>query len=252
MTEFDNMTAYTLPHSILLLGDRGGRQKEFCKNLASKFGMLCIDITNELSKDFIDQLYLSPNPAFYTINVEEVDYRKQNMMLKLFEEPGQFTYTVLLAETQDDVIDTIYNRSYVVQLPKYTREELEPLIVRDKDLVLGLCTTPGQVEIANHTDIGALYKLCETIISSMSKANYANALSIASKINYKDEYDKFDLYLFIKAFSNLLVSKLKESFSPLLYSYYMTTKDLEYKSRHVNNKQRIVEQFITNLWWASR
>ena len=252
MLDIDNLTVANLPHSILMIGERGGMQNEICNELAAHFGMQCIDITNNITKEYIDQVFLSPNPSFYVINITEIDYRRQNMMLKLFEEPGPFTFIILIAENIDDVIDTIYNRSYVIKLKSYTREELEPYVIKDKDLVLDLCSTPGQVEIANHTDIKALYKLCETIISSMKNANYANALSIADKINYKDEYDKFDLYLFIKAFSNLLLSKLRLNYDKLCYNYLMITKDLNSKVWRVNNKKQQVEYFITNLWEAAR
>lgn len=246
------MTISTLPHSILLVGERGGEQKEICDSIASRFGMRCINITDNITKDFIDQIYLSPNPAFYTININEIDYRRQNMMLKLFEEPDPFTFIILLAETIDDVIDTIYNRSYTVKLKRYTKEELEPLVARDKDLVLELCSTPGQIEIANHTDIKALYKLCDTIMSSMKTANYSNALSIADKINYKDEYDKFDLYLFIKAFSNSLLSRLEQSYNKMYYDFLMITKALNHTVWKVSNKRQQVEYFITNLWEIAR
>ena len=252
MIDFDNITVSTLPHSILLVGERGGRQNEICNKIASRFGMRTIDITEHIDKDYIDQIYLSPNPAIYKVNITEIDFRRQNMMLKLFEEPGPFTFIILVAENIDDVIDTIYNRSYVIKLEGYTREELEPLVAKDKDLVLELCSTPGQIEIANHTDIKALYKLCDTIILSMKTANYANALSIANKINYKDEYDKFDLYLFIKAFSNSLLSRLRQCYDKMIYNYLMIVKELNHKVWRVNNKRQQVEYFITNLWEASR
>ena len=252
MIDFDNITISTLPHSILLVGERGGRQNEICNKIASGFGMRTIDITDNIDKNYIDQIYLSPNPAIYTVNITEIDFRRQNMMLKLFEEPGPFTFIILIAENIDDVIDTIYNRSYVIRLEGYSREELEPLITKDKDLILELCSTPGQVEIANHTDIKALYKLCDTIISSMKTANYANALSIADKINYKDEYDKFDLYLFIKAFSNSLLSRLRQNYDKMIYKYLIAVKELNHNVWRVNNKRQQVEYFITNLWGASR
>ena len=89
-------------------------------------------------------------------------------------------------------------------------------------------------------------------MSSMKTANYANALSIADKINYKDEYDKFDLYLFIKAFSNSLLSRLRQSYDKMIYNYLMAVKELNRKVWRVNNKKQQVEYFITNLWEASR
>ncbi len=252
MLDTDNLTINNMPHSILMVGEKGGMQNEICNELAAHFGMQCINITDNINKEYIDQIFLSPNPAFYVINITEIDYRRQNMMLKLFEEPGPFTFIILTAESIDDVIDTIYNRSYIIKLRAYTREELEPCILGDKELILNLCSTPGQIEIANHTDIKALYKLCETIISSMKNANYANALSIADKINYKDEYDKFDLYLFIKAFSNLLLSRLKLNSDKLYYKYLIALKELDHNVWRVSNKRQQVEYFITNLWEASR
>lgn len=250
--DFDNLTVSNIPHSILLLGDRGGRQNEFCENLAGKFGMSCIDITNEITKDFIDTIYLSPNPAFYKINIAEIDEKRQNMMLKLFEEPGAFTFIILIAESTSDVIDTIYNRSYEIRLPGYTYDELLPYVAKDEDIVMQLCSTPGQIEIANHTDIKALCKLCDTILNSMKTAAYYNALTIANKINYKDEYDKFDLYLFIKAFERALLLKMHTDGSEIYYKYNKLLNEFRDRVRRVNNKKQQMENFITQLWEVSR
>ena len=63
MLDIDNLTINNLPHSILMIGERGGMQNEICKELAAHFGMQCIDITSNINKEYIDQIFLSPNPA---------------------------------------------------------------------------------------------------------------------------------------------------------------------------------------------
>ena len=132
----------------------------------------------------------------------------------------------------------------------YKRDYLSTLVT-DKnniDIILDVCTTPGQIEIANRTDMTSLDKLCSTIISSIGASNYQNALSIANKINFSDKYDKFDLNLFIKVLKNkILLSEFNNK--QMIYS------DLNTVSKYIlsmNNKQQYFENFLTKMWVNSR
>ena len=240
----------TFPHSVLLLGDKGSGHIDICNYLGERFGIMVYDISEMISTDFIDQVYLNTDPNIYIIDINKITEKEQNILLKLLEEPNQLTYLILYGESTYNLLETVINRSYVLQMDKFTREQLEPLVTNeeDKDLILKLCSTPGQIEIANHTNMKALVKLCSTMMTSMSKANLANALTITNKINFKDEYNKFDLDMFIKVYTNEL-------------SVYDTNHKMEILEilgefkKYINfmtDKKRYFDNFILKLWGIYR
>lgn len=239
----------TFPHSVLLLGDKGAGHIDICNYLGEKFNISVYDISELINTEFINQIYLNTDPAIYIVDIHKITEKEQNVLLKLLEEPNQLTYLILYGESTYSLLDTIINRSYILQMDKFTREQLEPLVSgEDKELILKLCSTPGQIEIANHTDMKALSKLCQTMMTSMCKANLANALTITNKINFKDEYDKFDLDMFIKVYTNELNiydNKYKKEILRILsefkkYIYFM------------NDKKKYFDNFILNLWGIYR
>jgi hypothetical protein len=240
-----NYTINNLPHSIVLIGEDGSEEKEVCNFISDYFNLSQFDLTDFISKEMIDEIYASHTATLYIIDISKLDERKQNILLKFYEEPNDYTYIILLCESDNDIIDTIKTRSYIFKKDIYKKEDLVNLISNipqeDISIVLNICHTPGQIEIANHTDIKSLYNLCVNIIDSMSKASYQNSLTIADKINYKDNYDKYDLNIFIKMMRYVSLIKGRCDIYKLLI-------ELCHNLNSMNNKQNRVENFITQ-WW---
>lgn len=243
LTRINSFTFDTLPHSILLLGDRGSGHFEVCEYIAEKFNLQLIRV-EDINLDYINEICLNTVPSLYVIDTLTLTDREQNIILKLYEEPSIYTYVVLLGESTYNILETIVTRSYIFHTVKYSLEQLEPL-AKEKELTLKICNTPGQIEIANQTNMESLYNLCSLILSSMSKAAYFNALSISNKINFKDEPDKYDLFLFIKMLGYVLL----ENRNLVMYSELCSFNKRVWQ---VLNKKQFFENFITNLWEISR
>ena len=247
INKINSYTLDTLPHSILLVGDRGSEQDEICKYISNKFNLIILNITDNISLEYINEIYLSTNPTLYIIETASITEREQNILLKFFEEPNPYVYIILVAESKYNLLETIETRSYELILEKYSKEQLEPL-AKEKNLTLKICNTPGQVDIANHTNMYKLYELCKLILEKMSVAAYFNALSISNKINFKDDPDKFDLFLFIKMLGYVLI----ENHSNKSLEMYKELCLLNKKIWIVLNKKQAFENFITNIWEISR
>ena len=237
----------TLPHSILLIGEEGSGQNDICRYITEKFSLLDLDLTGNLSHEFIDKIYLSGgNPTLYTLNLNKITEKDQNILLKLYEEPNPFTYIILLGENTSTLLETIITRSYQINLCRYTPDQLSKYLDEGDDpLILKVCHTPGQVEIAKHTDIKSLYFLCQNIIERINKANYFNTLTISDKINFKDEYSKFDLKLFIRMLSYVMIEKKDYRF------YKPINKFLKYVDFMIDKKSYF-ENLLTDIWEISR
>lgn len=243
ITTIDNFTS--LPHSILLIGDYGAGHEEVCSYIANKFNLMQIDITNSISLSTIDEIYQSSSMNLYTIDLSVISEREQNILLKLYEEPNSNTYIILNCESADNIIDTIKSRSYQLKFANYTKDQLKEFLYSDftdfeKDIILELCTTPKQIEIANNTRVKDLYDMCCKLITSIQNVNIQNLLSVANKINYSDEYSKFDLRLFMKMIKYaLLVNNVNNKLE--LYSIINKTSKYIY---HLNNKQQSFEHML--------
>ena len=239
-----------LPHSILLVGDQGSGHDDICNYISNKFNINICDITEFISLDYINEINLSVSKTLYCIDMNLIDERKQNIILKLYEEPSAYAYIILKCEHDDLVLDTIKSRSYILKFKRFSREQLNEYIhsSANKDLILNVCTTPGQIEIANNTDINNLYLLCDTILKSLNSANFQNTLSIVEKINFKDEYSKFDLSLFLKVLKYELINN---NVNNKILICDLINKCSRYINS-MNNKKQYFENFLIELWKISK
>lgn len=244
--KINSYTVGTFPHSILLVGERGSEQEEVCDYISNKFDLTLVDITKSIDHDMIDAIDQVKVPTLYVINISELDEKVQNILLKLYEEPNMYTYIILLCENDNLVLDTIKTRSYRMMMDKYTKEMLEPLIEKDKDLVLQVCNTPGQVETANHTDMTSLLDTCNSLPQLLKYMSMYDVLSYSDKINFSDEYDKYDLFLFVKVLRKVLLDcrELYECVIPF-DTYVWTMVD------RMDGKRRYFDHLMLDLWNVS-
>lgn len=246
ISKLNKYTLNTLPHSILLLGDKGSCQYEICEYISTKFNLNLYDLSCLISKEYINQIVMCSVPSLYVIDINKIEEKEQNILLKLFEEPSSYSYIILYGESTLNLLDTIINRSYIMTLDRYSKEQLSPLVTKgDKDLILSICNTPGQIEIANHTNIEELKILCDKIVSKINIANIENTLSISNKINFKDEYDKYDLSLFIK----MLGVSILNSSQKWMYDYVL---ELNKYIKFMNDKKSYFQNFLIKIWRESR
>ena len=74
-------------------------------------------------------------------------------------------------------------------------------------------------------------------------------LSISDKLNYKDEFDKYDVNIFLNMMIQTLSSEYKMNNDKKIFDMYMTT--LKYtkmlRDRRLN-KRYIIEKYLSDLW----
>lgn len=243
------------PKSSLFLGEKGSGRHTIINDLATRFGVSVLDISEDISFDYLNELALVSIPCFYLIDVSKIDEKKQNVILKFVEEPPLNAYVILLCENVNEVIETILNRCIVFELDRYTKEQLLKFVEVDNgDLIVQVCNTPGQVKEMNRTNnIKELFDLCNTIVEKLSVANYSNALIIVNKINYKDEYDKFDINIFFNSLLLTIYNKYVETLDKKYYSLFELTNKYNSKLRDSRiNKEILMENYLTNAWELMR
>lgn len=230
-----------LPHSLLLVGERGSEEELVTEYIAKKFNLIAFDLTSLITKDFIDQIYESHTRSLYVVNLLKITPAQQSILLKFFEEPTPYSYILLFTENESLVLDTILTRAYKLKMDCYTIEDLRTYNSSLDNLSYKICRTPGQADLLAHTDVQKLHGLCTAIVESMSKASYTNTLSISEKLNYSDEYSKYDLYLFLKMLRLVLLEKAN-------LNLYKKILDVDKVIWQMNNKKLQIEYLLTVMW----
>lgn len=252
LKKLNSYTVDTFPRSIIIFGERGSGKHlitEYIRDNIIKFPM--IDATDTLSDEYIDQIYRNPSPCIYLINMEAMMEKAQNILLKLIEEPLNNTFVILLCENKNNLLNTVENRCITFNMDLYSDEELYSFIKdpANQSLMVKALRTPGKIMDCQHNDWQALQDLCDKIVNKLSMANLGNTLSIASKINYKDEYDKFDFDIFLDFLVFTLYNKYLSDACENTFQLYLELVNARKKliDKRIN-KQIWLENTLTHLW----
>jgi len=246
----------TLPHSLLLVGESGCGKHTLAKELAEYFSLDLIDITESLSQDLLNEIKLKATPAMYLVSISDITEKEENMLLKFVEEPSIYAYIVLLGESEYSMLETLVNRCVVYRFEKYKAEELTSFLggVTDSaDEIMAICDTPGQVRLlAGYYN--ALMSTCTSFTYKLSKAAFSNIITnVINKINYKDEYDKWDFNLFLKMLKRRLMLNYQDTKDPLIYEVYMIVlEETDKLSDNRLDKRAFIEHLLSRLWLKVR
>ena len=245
------------PRSTMLIGEQGMGKHTLVNYIKDNILHLpVVDITENLNKEYIDLIYLNPNPLIYIIDFTKITEKESNAMLKLIEEPIPTSFLILLVDNRNNVLNTILNRCIIFELEQYSINELKEFTkgCKNEDLILNIVKSPGKILNSNlDSYIDELYNLCNTIVTKINKASYLNTLSITDKINYKDEYNKFDLTVFFDCLSycyytDFMVNGNNKSLKLYLYVSQNRKKLVDKRL----NKELFVSNFLSNLWKAAK
>lgn len=234
-------------HSLLILGEKGSGKHTLASVIANNLNIPLTDITENISDDLLLTLATKSLPGMYLIDISDITEKQQNIILKFVEEPTENIFIVILGEDTISILPTILNRCQVIHMEQYTREEL--LNFNKDEVALSLVHTPGKLLTVNNASLSTMIKTCSDYIDNISLLSFTRALKITQRINYKDEFDKFDIDLFFAVIESLLFKKVALNVSNTYYDCYMLTV----KERKKLLDKRIslstfMQNYITKLW----
>lgn len=254
---FNGFTRETLPKTIMLIGEEGCGKKALLSNLAERLELDIFHIKSykeeDGSKIDLTDLDLYPLPRLYVIHIDNIEPRYQGRFLKFIEEQNPNKYVALIANSTLNINEAIVNRAVKYYFEPYSPELLKKhfgwLVASETDIVFNICTTPGQLSGINGEEIQALYDFCDKMVKKAKIAPYANMMTIVHKINYKEEYNKFDFNLFFNAliyasYKDYLETNNIDSFK----IYQLTTQYKQQLFRTTINKENFVINFLDSLW----
>lgn len=257
LAKINSYSVTTFPHTVLFVGDFGCGKHLLATEIAKKFNFDILDITEKITLDFLEEIKLKVMPTVYIIDLTKLTDKQQNVILKFTEEPVDSAYIIMLAENKLNVIGTLLNRCVMFEFAPYTAQELakfiEPGDLNNSKDILRVCKTPGQIKITNANNLKQLQQDCETIINNVDKVNYPSIISFSKRINFKDEYDKYNINIFFNVFIDTLYQTYLQTKSNKVLSYYKLTINYLKRLRDSRlNKELFMENYLSALWQESR
>lgn len=250
-------TIKILPHAFTLVGKRGSGKHTLLKELNQKFfDFDYLDITSSLSEDLITEIYLSPNKRLYAVDINQLSMQGQNILLKFLEEPSQNVYICLLTTNIYSLLPTVRNRCIPYIIEEYKIEDLKEFAkdnsINIEEQYFKVVNTPGEILRIKENNINLLEidVITDKIVNDMRRASFVNMLSLVDKINFKDEYDKFDFFVLSKT----LYLKYVDKYIATREIFYNVLADLlliflnTVSSNSKIDKKRYTTSLLISIW----
>lgn len=259
------------PRFSILVGAEGSGKKTLTNAIA--FELNCqraivepkVDAIREMIKD----CYKVQSPVLYVIiDSDKMSHQAKNAMLKVCEETPNNAYIMMLVNDINTVLPTIKSRACVFAINPYTNEtilEYAELVEKVKgvrrtakiiDIITDLCETPGDVNKLYEIGPEEFYSYVEKVIDNIAEVSGANALKIASQIDFKgDNKDKYDMTLFLRAFKSICGKEMRKAVTDddmEMQMYYsagikIVTKTLQQMQITGINKSALFDMFILDI-----
>ena len=249
----NNYSALTLPKTLLFIGDRGCGKKTFAKYLANKFQFDFVEIEESVKDEDIQDFMHSTISTIYLISLDNFTEKQQQAFLKITEEPYKSVYFILTTSAEATVLPTILNRCIKYHFDPYTLEELREITggTNINSAAVEIFKTPGKLMNLTDASFKAILDLADKLVKNIHLANYANTLSISTKINYKDLYNKVDFNLFFDAVEYLAFEDFKNNNTQQSFIIFKITNQFkQYATQASLNKETLMLNYLTTLWEA--
>lgn len=163
-------------------------------------------------------------------------------------------WIILTTNTEVVVLPTILNRCIKMHFESYTKEELKSfswMVSNPTDFMFEICKTPGQLLDASNSSMQDLERICNLLNSLPTNraSSFANLLKISNKINYKENYDKFDFDIFLNAVEYVAFKTYVNNNNKFSLKLYNIVN--EYKQILVGRKlakEHFITHMLTEIW----
>lgn len=258
------------PRFSLLVGPHGSGKKLMCDYLARQLGATeCrYDTSVNSIREMIAESYKVATKVLYVLpDADKMSPQAKNALLKVAEEPPQNAYIIMTLEDINNTLGTIRSRAFTYNMDPYTVNELlgcvdssvfEPVSDVMKDMIINICTTPGDVVELISTDMEAFYDYVNLTVDNIASVSGSNALKISGRLQFSDsEKDKFNPKLFLRAFSSVCakhISDTSHTLDILKYADGIQITDRYIRDLSLNgvNKHNTIDMWILDIRRAWR
>ena len=252
MSIIDSYSTQTLPKALMLVGPAGCGKHTISKYVSEKFNLEYVEIDESISSADIEDFLYSTINTLYVIDLTKFSEKQQNQFLKILEDGSSTTYFMLTAGSEAGVLNTILNRCIKYTFEPYTKHEVEQITgtaVNEKAFTI--FKTPGKLLNMTDSSFNSIIELADKLVKNIHLANYANTLSISTKINYKDLYNKVDFNLFFDTVEYLALEDFKNNSTQQSFIIFKITNQFkQYATQSSLIKETLMLNYLTTLWEA--
>ena len=252
----EGYTLETAPKTILFLGQSGCGKSWIANAFAKQLDLEVVVVKPDSTAEKLIEYYQCPINKMYLIDLKDIVEKDQNKFLKFIEEPSKTMNIILMAESTVGILPTILNRCVKYVFEPYTPEQLKQFdwaVNCSEEIAYEICKTPGQLLELSVDNLDQALGLCRAIVSSVDKANYANTLSIVTKINLKDDAKKIDFKLFFDLMTYAAFDDYKKNNNELSFKIYLYTIRQQAKALNINvAKEAFLLNYLDNIWRLAR
>ena len=252
----EGYTLETAPKTILFLGQSGCGKSWIANAFAKQLDLEVVVVQPDSTAEKLIEYYQCPINKMYLIDLKDIVEKDQNKFLKFIEEPSKTMNIILMAESTVGILPTILNRCVKYVFEPYTPEQLKQFdwaVNCSEEIAYKICKTPGQLLELSADNLDQALGLCRAIVSSVDKANYANTLSIITKINLKDDAKKIDFKLFFDLMTYAAFDDYKKNNNELSFKIYLYTIRQQAKALNINvAKEAFLLNYLDNIWRLAR
>lgn len=252
----EGYTLETAPKTILFLGQSGCGKSWIANAFAKQLDLEVVVVQPDSTAEKLIEYYQCPINKMYLIDLKDIVEKDQNKFLKFIEEPSKTMNIILMAESTVGILPTILNRCVKYVFEPYTPEQLKQFdwaVNCSEEIAYEICKTPGQLLELSADNLDQALGLCRAIVSSVDKANYANTLSIVTKINLKDDAKKIDFKLFFDLMTYVAFDDYKKNNNELSFKIYLYTIRQQAKALNINvAKEAFLLNYLDNIWRLAR
>lgn len=252
----EGYTLETAPKTILFLGQSGCGKSWIANAFAKQLDLEVVVVKPDSTAEKLIEYYQCPINKMYLIDLKDIVEKDQNKFLKFIEEPSKTMNIILMAESTVGILPTILNRCVKYVFEPYTPEQLKQFdwaVNCSEEIAYEICKTPGQLLELSADNLDQALCLCRAIVSSVDKANYANTLSIVTKINLKDDAKKIDFKLFFDLMTYVAFDDYKKNNNELSFKIYLYTIRQQAKALNINvAKEAFLLNYLDNIWRLAR
>lgn len=254
MSIIDSYTIQTMPKTLLFIGATGCGKHTIAHYLSEKLDLEYSEIENNVTAADIENFLYGTVNTLYVIDLTKFSEKQQNQFLKFIEEPTKSVYIVLTANSEAGILNTILNRCTKHIFEEYTKQEVGQIInAAVDDLAFTIFKTPGKLFNLSQDSLNNVLDLANNVVFNIATYTYPRTLAIATKINYKDLYNKVDLNLFFDAVSYIAFEDYKTNSTKNSLTVFLITNQFKHYITQQNIiKETLMLNYLTMLWEAVR
>lgn len=199
------------PRFSIVVGERGMEHEDIASYLAHEMNADYIqlqDVKVDTIREMIKQAYSLHHLTVYCIpHADDMSVNAKNALLKVIEDTPNRAYFVMCLEDLSNTLATIQSRGIVFRLdtPKreqimeFARTQYADIDESDIQMIGDICTSPGEVCMMQKYGVKNFYRYAEYVADNLTKMSGAEIFKLSDKLSLKDEEDKYDVRLFLKA-----------------------------------------------------